>query len=149
LERCAHLLNEGSGKFDWALNWSAEQLSRQLENPESGTLVFERDGQIHGMVNYLSLTLQGREPVRTALIDLWAASGLTNVQRVRLIGHLCHYLKEHGVQGVFAARSAMMPAGALVANLFLPATDHFRIGVHLIHNEVALTQPKAWSLLIR
>jgi hypothetical protein len=149
LERCAQILSKGSADFDWALIWSAEQLLHQLENPESGTLVFERNGSIYGMVNYLSLILQGREPVRTALIDLWADDGLSNTQRVRMIGHLCHYLRERDVHGVFAARSAMMPTGALTTNLFVPATDHFRIGVHLISRELPLTLPKTWSLLIR
>ena len=149
LERCTQILNKTSAGFDWALDWSPNQLSSLVENPESGTLVFERDGDVHGMVNYLSLVLQGREPIRAALIDVWADDGLSNAQRVRLFGHLCNYLRERDTHGVIAPRSAMMPAAALMANLFVPATDHFRIGVHLIRSGIPLTPPKTWSLLIR
>lgn len=150
LERCTQILNKASAGLDWALSWSPEDLSRLVENPESGTLVFERDGHIHGMVNYLMLSLQGREPIRAALIDVWADDGLSNGERVRLLGHLCHYLRERDVHGVIAARSSMMPAAALMANLFVPATDHFRIGVHLMGGgEIPQTPPRTWSLLIR
>jgi hypothetical protein len=149
LEQCTQILNKTSAGFDWALFWSPEDLSRLVENPESGTLVFERDGHIHGMVNYLSLMLQGREPVRAALIDVWADDGLSTAERVRLLGHLCNHLRERDVHGVFAARSSMMPAAALMANLFVPATDHFRIGVHLMDGEIPQAPPKTWSLLIR
>ena len=149
LDRCVQILNKTSANFDWALAWSPEQLSRQVENPESGTLVFERNGCVYWMVNYLSLLLQGREPVRTALIDVWADDGLSTAQRVRLLGHLCNHLRERDMHGVVAPRNAMMPAAAFIANLFLPATDHFRIGVHLIRSAIELTPPKTWSLLIR
>jgi hypothetical protein len=150
LERCTQILNKASAGLDWALSWSPEELSRLVENPESGTLVFERDGHIHGMVNYLTLMLQGREPIRAALIDVWADDGLSSGERVRLLGHLCHYLRERDVHGVIAARSSMMPAAALMANLFVPATDHFRIGVHLMGGgEIPQTPPRTWSLLIR
>jgi hypothetical protein len=38
---------------------------------------------------------------------------------------------------------------ALTTNLFVPATNHFRIGVHLIRRDLPLTLPKTWRLLIR
>ena len=149
LERCTQILNKASANLDWALAWSPQELSRLVENPESGTLVFERDGQILGMVNYLTLMLQGREPIHAALIDVWADDGLSAGERVRMLGHLCNHLSERDVHGVVAARSSMMPAAALMANLFVPATDHFRIGIHLIGTEIPQAPPKTWSLLIR
>jgi hypothetical protein len=149
LERCVEILNKTSAALDWALAWSPKELSHLVDNPESATLVFERDGQIHGMVNYLSLMLQGREPIRAALIDVWADDGLSTAERVRMLGHLCNHMRERDIHGVVAARSAMMPAAALAANMFVPATDHFRIGVHLIRGEIPQAPPKTWSLLIR
>jgi hypothetical protein len=149
LDRCVEILDTASAGLDWALDWSPKELSRLVENPESETLVFERDGQVHGIVNYLTLMLQGREPIRAALIDVWADDGLSTGERVRLLGHLCNHLRERDVHGVIAARSSMMPAAALMANLFVPATDHFRIGIHLIGTEIPQTPPKTWSLLIR
>ena len=80
------------------------------------------------MVNYHLLVLQGREPVRTALIDLWADDGLTGAQRVRLLSHLCTDLRERDVHLVMALRCAMMPASAFAANLFLPTPAQFQMG---------------------
>jgi hypothetical protein len=148
LERCAQILNKSSAGFDWALVWSTEGLSYQLQNPASETLVFERDGRVHGMVSYHCFSLQGRKPTRAALIDLWAADDLTGAEPVRLLSHLCTDLREQDVHAVVAPRSAMMPAAALVANLFVPATQNFRIGVFLTPRSIELSPPKTWSLEI-
>jgi hypothetical protein len=80
---------QGFAAIDWALVWSPEHLKNQLQSSQSATFVFERHGRVRGMVNYHTLLLQGREPVRTALIDLWADDGLTGAERLRLLSHLC------------------------------------------------------------
>src|SRR4029077_14025645 len=92
----------------------------------SGTFVFERHGRVRGMVNYHTLLLQGRESVRTALIDLWADDGLTGAERVRLLSHLCTHLREHDVHLVMALRCALMPTSAFAGHLFLPTTAQFQ-----------------------
>jgi hypothetical protein len=150
LDRCAQILEKASAGFDWALVWSPKQLANQLENgPASGTLVFERDGRVQGMVNYHFLTMHGREPVRTALIDLWADDDLTYAQRVRLLSHLCNDLRERDVHLVLALRSAVIPAAVLVRNLFLPDPAQIHIIALLTRRAVALSPPKTWSLVMR
>src|SRR5712691_4568329 len=148
LERCAQMLDEAAVGFDWAMVWQPKQLSSQLENPAYQTLVFERDGRVEGMVNYHCFSLHGRETVRAALVDLWADDDLTGAQRVRLLSHLCTDLRARGVHAVAAPRSAMMPSAAFVANLFLPASQHFVIGAFLTPRTVPLSPPKTWSLEI-
>ena len=148
LERCAQMLDKASIGFDWAMVWQPKQLSSQLENPAYQTLVFERDGQVQGMVNYHCFSLHGRETIRAALIDLWAGDDLTGGQRVRLLSHLCTDLRERDVHAVVAPRSAMMPTAAFVANLFIPAAQHFRIGIFLTPRTIPLAAPKTWSLEI-
>jgi hypothetical protein len=147
LERCAQLLEQASTGFDWALVWPPEQLAHYLANPASATLVFERDGRVQGLVNYHCLVLQGREPVRAALMDLWA-DDLTGTQRVRLLSHLCNDLRERGVHLVIAPRCAMMPTAALLANLFLPGSEHFHVGAFFTRRTISLSPPKTWSLLM-
>jgi hypothetical protein len=148
LERCAQILEKATGSFDWALVWPPEQLSYLLANPTSGTLVFERDGCVQGLVHYHMLLLQGREPVRSAMIDLWADDNLTGSQRVRFVSHLCQHLRERDVHLVAAPRSAMQPTAALVANLFVPMPEHFHIGVFLSRGGVAPAPPKSWSMVL-
>ena len=149
LERCAQLVEKASAGFDWALVWSPDQLANQLENPASGTLVFERAGRIDGMVNYHCLWWHGREPIRMALIDLWADDHLTGTQRARLLGHLCNDLRERNVDLVLALRCAMIPTAAFVVNLFLPASAHIYITTLFTGRTVPLAPPKTWSLLLR
>ena len=148
LERCAQILDKASAGFDWAMLWPPDQLSRRLEGPSGGTLVFERDGCIQGMVNYHCLIMQGRESVLGAVIALWADDGLTSAQRARLLGHVCNHLRDRGVHVVSALRCAMMPAPAFLANLFLPLPAPWHLGAVLTRAAAPLTLPKSWGLLI-
>lgn len=149
LEPCAQILEKASSGLDWTLLWSKERLANQLDGPTCRTLVLERGGRVRGMVSGHVLFFQGREPVRTALIDLWADEGLTRAQRVRLLGHLCRDLRERDVHVVLALRSATMPTTAFVANVFLPlpARAHM-IALHPT-SAISLSPPKTWSLLMR
>jgi hypothetical protein len=146
LERCAQILDRASAHFDWAQVWPLEQLSYHLENPETKTLVFERDGCVHGMVSHNRTTLHGREPIRVALISLWAGHDLTGTERVRLLGHLCTDLRDQDVHAVVAVRSSMIPTAALVANLFVPGSQRFRIGIFPTRHAIPLSPPNTWSL---
>jgi hypothetical protein len=148
LERCGQILDKASASFDWALIWPPEQLAHRLEGPPCGTLVFERDGCVQGMVNYHCLHMQGRERVLAAVIALWADDGLTGMQRVRLLGHVCNQLRERGVHFVVAARCAMMPAPAFLANLFLPVPGPWHLFALWTRAAVPLALPKTWSLLV-
>jgi hypothetical protein len=148
LERCAQMLEKYTAGFDWAMAWQPEQLSAQLENPAYQTLVFERDGQVQGMVNYHRMLMHGRELIHAAMIDLWAEDGLSFADRVRLVSHLCTHLAERDVHGVIAPRSTMMPVSALVANLFMPAPQGFHIGVFPGPGSGPLTPPTRWDLTI-
>jgi hypothetical protein len=148
LARCSQLLQKSTAGFDWALLWSPTQLAHQLLGVASGTLVFDLNGQVRGMVNYHYLSFQGREPVRAALIDLWADDDLSAVQRARLLSHLCRDLRERDVHLVLALRSAMMPAAPFVANAFLPQPAHHHF-VALFPGDIPLPRPKTWSLMLR
>jgi hypothetical protein len=147
LERCAEMLNRASAGFDWAVIWSAKQLANELEDPTVEILVFERDGYVQGMVRYRRLSTYGRQPVHSALIDLWADDGLTYSQRVGLLGHVCNHLRERDVHIALALRCSMMPASAFVANLFLPSPP-----VHVVAlvtwPELVPPPPKTWSLVL-
>lgn len=146
LERCGQILAKASAGFDWALIWSPEQLTHRLEGPACGTLIFERDGCIQGMVNYHCLSMQGRERVLAGVIALWADDDLTGAQRVRLLGHVCNHLRERGVHLVVAPRCAMMPAAAFLANLFMPVPAPWQLVA--LWPAVPLPLPKTWSLLV-
>jgi hypothetical protein len=148
LNRCAEMLDKSSTNFDWAMVWTPQELASQLENPEYQTMVFERDGKVLGMVNFHCLFLRGRETINAALIDLWADDGLSAIERVRLLSHVCTHLRERDVHAVVASRCAMMPGSAFVANLFVPHSQHFQVGVFSTSRTIPLSKPKTWSLEI-
>jgi len=147
LQRCAQMLESSSADFDWAMVCSAEQLAREMDDPAFGTLVFEREGHVQGVVRYRRFVTYGRHPVPAAVIDLWADDGLTTAQRIRLLGHLCNHLRELDVTVVVALRSAMMPAAAFVANLFMP-TSELHVAALLTKSELAPAPPRTWSLAL-
>jgi hypothetical protein len=148
LERCAQMLDKASAHFGWAQVWSQERLSYHLDNPETKAFVFERDGRVHGMVSHNCSTLHGREPICAAMISLWADDDLSGTECVRLLAHLCTYLRENDVHAVVAVRSSMIPTAALVANLFVPGSQRFRIGIFPTRHAIQLSPPKTWNLEI-
>jgi hypothetical protein len=148
LARCSEIVERMSRGLDWAMEWPPDQLAGQLGGPESTTLVYERDGIVQGLVSSHGLPLLGRKMMRCAFIDLWAHDDLNAVERLRLVAHLCRQLRTTGTDAVIAPRSATMPTGALLANLFLPAAQHFRIGIFQTRRTPDLAPPKSWSFEI-
>jgi N-myristoyl transferase len=149
LGACARLLDRATSSMDWAVVWSEQQLTRQLEGPIPRSLVFERDGEVQGVVNYHHMQWQGLAPIRIALIDLWATAGLNHFEVSRLLGSVCHHLRGEDVDAVVCLRSSMFPTAALVANVFvaLPASNYLVALFPQPH--VPLEPPKTWSLLLR
>ena len=148
LPRCAEIVDKSAAACDWAMAWDRDLLAGQLANPEYTTLVLERDGAIRGMANSHCFSLHGREPIRAAMIDLWADDGMTGGERIRLLSHLCKVLCEKNVHAVVAARSSITPAAAFVSNVFVPAAQKFHLGVFPTARQVSFTPPKTWSLEI-
>jgi len=148
LERCVQILDKASAGIDFALVWPKDELSYLLSNPTSGTLVFEREGRVLGLAHYHLLMMQGRDPVPSALLDLWADDNLAGSDRRRFVGHLCHYLRDAGVNALVAPICARTPKSALLANLFVPVSDDFYIGVHLKPGGVSPSKPRSWSFVL-
>jgi hypothetical protein len=149
LAACAHLLERATCDMDWALVWSEERLSRQLEGTLAQTFVFERNDEVLGLVNYHLLPWQGREPLRIAMLDLWAAPDLKRLEQASMLGSVCHGLRDHDVDAVVCFRSAMFPSAAMLSNAFvpLPARDH--VVALFPQPQVPLTPPKTWNILLR
>ena len=149
LDACGQLLADATKHFEWTLTWTPDRLAHQLEGGTPRTLVFDRDGRVLALVNYHHASLQGREPMKVAFIDLWAAGGVSGGETPRLVAAVCEHLREEGADAILCLRSALFPAAALLANAFvpLPANDH--LVVLFAGPQVDLTPPATWSLLFR
>ena len=148
LEQCVQILDKSSAGIDFALVWPPDDLSYLLSNPTSGTLVFDRGNCVLGLAHYHLLMMQGRDAVQSALLDLWADDHLAGSDRMRFVAHLCRFLRDAGVHAIVAPRCAMMPQTALLANLFVPVSDEFYIGVHMTPGGIAPSTPRNWSLVL-
>jgi hypothetical protein len=148
LQRCAQMLARTTAGFDWAMDWQPAPLAAQLGASVFHTLVFERDGEVKGMVNCHAAAMHGRETVNAVFLDLWAEDGLSGAERVRLLSHLCRYLMDRDIHALVAPRSTMMPTAAFLANLFIPAPQRFHIGAFPASQSAPLTPPARWDLTI-
>jgi hypothetical protein len=149
LQPCADILSRTSARCDWALAWPLHRLATQLASPASATLVFDRRGEVKGLVNYHYTTMQGRDALRTAVIDLCGEDRLTFAERVRFLGTLCEMLRAQRIDLVLALRSAMMPTAAMLANFFIPQPTHAHMVALFPKDGLRLTSPGTWSLLLR
>jgi len=149
LPRCAELLAASTARCDWALQWPAARLASQLTSPVSQTFVLESGGSVQAFVNVHRLSFQGRSPVRAAMIDLWAADGVSVAGSARLIGHLCQALRQDGVEMILTMRSRGMPSPALLANGFVPQPEHHHVVALFPRDDIALMKPKTWHLIMR
>ncbi|MCC6776916.1 MAG: hypothetical protein IT537_09815 [Hyphomicrobiales bacterium] len=148
LPRCAQMLEQGAGAFEWAQGWAPPQLGQRLQGPAGDTLVLERDGVLRGWVHHHSLVLQARHPVRSAAISIWGEDGLGAGESVRLIGHLCGHLHERGVQLVSVLPGAAVPVWALLANRFAPVPAPWSLAAIWTEPPAApLRRPRAWRLV--
>ncbi|MFY9698164.1 MAG: hypothetical protein WAK34_07535 [Rhodoplanes sp.] len=148
LDRCVEVLANASADFDWAMVWSAKELANGLEDPACETLVFEHEGDVRGVVRYRRFSTYGRAPVHAAAMDLWGDDGLSGSQRVRLLSHVCNHLRERDVHILLAVRCAMIPAGAFVANLFLPPIAQLHVVALSTRPGLEPPPPKTWSLVL-
>jgi hypothetical protein len=147
LDRCVEILDRSTAEVEFTHVWPPEDLAYLFANPTSGTLVFERAGRVLALAHYHRLLMQGREPVQAAILDLWADDHLPAGDRTRFVAHLCHELRDSGVDAVVTPRSAVMPQAALVANLFVPVSDDFYVGVHMTPGSVSPSAPRNWSFV--
>lgn len=149
LDTCAGLLEKANQALEWAVTWTPHDLARQLAAPGCQTLLYERNGEVCGMVNYHHLQFQGREPVRMVVIDLWVTSGLNLIATSQMLGCLCDQLRREKIQAIVSLRSAIFPTSAFVANGFLPLPSKDYLVALFMRTGVSLTLPMTWSLLFR
>lgn len=145
LERCVELVEKTYAGVGWAMRWSLDQLSAQLGRSAEKTLVYERDGIIQAFVNWHVFSLHGREAIQCAVLEMWSEDEMSSSARARFISHLCRHLRDVGVDAFVVPRTATTPMAALLTNLFIPASDGFRIGVFPTKNSPPLASPKSWS----
>jgi hypothetical protein len=149
LDRCAQLLARASAPLEWAVEWPAPRLARQLEGPVARTLVYERDGRVQALLNYHHMQLQGNVEMKFAMIDLCALPDVSPVTAARVFGGACAQMRDEGVDVVVCQRSALFPTAALIANGFIPLPGGDQLVALFPQPDVPLESPRTWNVLVR
>lgn len=121
LEECRALLNGYQDSLRLALVWDREELGWELDYPDvSRTLVYEKDGRIAGLVNFLLHDHLGRTVERWAWINHLAFPGLSKAEQAAFIRSYLVWIKDAGFIGTVEWMRRNYPARALFRNRFFP-----------------------------
>jgi len=101
LDACLGLLNGYQARVSLSLVWEREELALELDHPDvSQTLVFERDGEVKGLINFIYHEHLGHTRERWAWINHVAFPDLTGRERK---GFVQAFLKYAGTAGCIGA----------------------------------------------
>jgi len=120
-EGCRDLLNGYQKMLRLALDWDKEELAWELDCPDvSRTFVYEKDGKIAGLVNFLLHDHIGRTIERWAWINHLAFPGLSRAEQAAFIRTYLAMIQDAGFIGTIEWKRHNYPLGVLYRNRFFP-----------------------------
>jgi GNAT superfamily N-acetyltransferase len=100
LNQCLSLLNRYGEKIRLALFWEPEELEWELDYPGvSQTLVYEKAGEVAGLINFISHEHLGKTREKWAWINHVAYPGLTPRERLQFVDAFLCYIQDAGFVG--------------------------------------------------
>jgi hypothetical protein len=121
LDDCLELLGAYRNSVTLSLVWDREELGRELAYPEvSRTLVYERDGRLVGLVNFLAHDHLGRTTERWAWINHLAYPGLTKAERFEFVQAYLRTVRDDGFVGTVEWKRNYYPMDAFRRSRFFP-----------------------------
>jgi len=101
LDACHALLDRHRERAGLALVWDREELARELDYPDvSSTLVYEGDGEVKGLINFLHHEHHGKTIERWAWINHVAMPEVPGREKVAFIRAFLSRVREAGCVGV-------------------------------------------------
>ncbi len=141
LDRCLSLLNQYSGKIKLALIWDREDLGIELDYPDvSQTLVYEKEGKVEGLINFIYHDHLGKKKERWAWINHVAFPSLSSRERKQFVeAFLCH-IQDAGCLGAVEWTRKYYPMEALYRNRFFPYFRQVNMVAWIFNQEISLTK---------
>ena len=100
LNKCRTLLNQYGDKIRLALIWELDELGWELDYPDvSQTLVYEKAGDVVGLINFICHEHLGKTREKWAWINHVAYPGLTPRERLRFVQAFLCYIQDAGFVG--------------------------------------------------
>ncbi len=110
LEQCQELLNLYSKdkKIKLARIWdNREELSRQLSfKKKAETLIFKKNNQVKGLINYYYMTLRGKTNIKVAFLDNLYLKSLSQKEQESFLSFYLKHIKKQECSAVISCNFA-------------------------------------------
>ncbi len=121
VDACLGLLDRHRGRARLALVWERDELAWELDYPDvSKTLVYEKEGEVRGLINFLYHEHHGKTIERWAWLNHVAFPELSGRERSAFIKAFLAYMKETGCVGVTEWTRGYYPMTPLYRARFFP-----------------------------
>jgi len=121
LDKCLALLNQYGERIRLALVWEPDELAWELDYPDvSQTLVYEKAGDVEGLINFIYHEHLGKTRERWAWINHVAYPGLSNRERLRFLEAFLGYIQDAGCVGAIEWTRKYYPMEPFYRARFFP-----------------------------
>jgi len=121
LEACHALLDRYKDTVDLALAWDREELAVELDYPEvARTLVWEKDGRVQALINFVRHDQLGKTVERYAWINHVAFPDLSPSERAAFLRAYLRRIREDGYVATVDFNKRGWPAGPFYRARFIP-----------------------------
>ena len=139
LPRCLDLLNRYADKIRLALVWNKEELAVELDYPDvSQTVVYEKNGKVEGLINFIYHDHLGNTKERWAWINHVAYHALSNRERRHFVGAFLCYIQDAGCLGAVEWVRKYYPMEPLYRNRFFPYFRHVNQVAWIFNQELSI-----------
>ncbi len=121
IDDCLTLLNGYKDRITLARAWDRDELFRELSHPGvAETLVFEKDGRVRGLINYVIHDHLGLTTERWAWFNHVAFPELTSAERYAFIQAFLEHVRRGGCVGALEWTKRYYGLGPLYRSHFFP-----------------------------
>ena len=141
LDRCLTLLNQYADKIRLALVWDREELGIELDYPDvSQTVVYEKNGKVEGLINFIYHDHLGKTKERWAWINHMAYPTLSSRERRRFVEAFLCYIQDAGCLGAVEWARKYYPMEPLYRNRFFPYFRYVNMVAWIFNHDISLTK---------
>lgn len=141
LDRCLTLLNQYACKVRLALVWDREELGIELDYPDvSQTLVYEKEGRVEGLINFIYHDHLAKTQERWAWINHVAYPALSNRERRQFVEAFLCYIQDAGCLGAVEWARKYYPMSPLYRNRFFPYFRYVNLVAWTFNKDIQLAK---------
>jgi hypothetical protein len=121
IEMCLNLLNQYQSHIRLARVWERDELAWELDYPDvSQTLVYEKEGEIKGLINFIYHDHLGKTKERWAWINHLAYPELSSKERISFVRAFLNFIRDAGCVGAIEWTKKYYPLTPLYRSHFFP-----------------------------